>query len=206
MNGSEIFFGGTSFIYPGRGGQPFCFKVAEKDDKERIRTGFRMLSKQSIYNRFFEHLKQLSEQHLDDLVNADQVNHVVWGAFDMSRPDLLGVGLGRYKREPENKSVAELAITVLDQYQGQGVGTILLAILYYLASLSDIQFFSGVILSDNWKLLNRFIKLGAKTTRNGTEHHILVPVYRHVDEMPANSYANLIKDMLLHLKASKLCI
>jgi GNAT superfamily N-acetyltransferase len=201
----EIFFGGTSFIYPGREGQSFCFKVAEPSDKEKIRTGFSRLSERSVYTRFFEHLKALSDEHLDALVNADQSDHVVWGAFEVNDPVQNGIGLGRFKRDEKDNKIAELGITVIDDYQNHGVGTILLAILYYLASRSDLQYFSGVILSDNWRLLNRFIKLGAQSTRHGTEHQILVPIYRDWDDIPSNSYSDLIRKIMTHLKENKLC-
>lgn len=198
-------FGGNSFIYPGRKDRQFCFKAVDETDRERIIKGFRQLSPQSVYNRFFEHLKELSPEHIRELVTADQVNNVVWGAFDLEDKDLEGVGIARYKRDPDTSEHAELAITVIDAYQDQGVGTILLAVLYVMARKTGIRFFTGIALSSNWRMISRFIKIGTTVTRSGAEYRLMIPVYEDLNEMPSNPYAKLVKSIVSRLEKMGIC-
>jgi acetyltransferase len=201
----ETAFGGNAFIYAGKDGAQFCFKAVDESDRDRILAGFKQLSPQSVYNRFFEHLKELSPQHIQELIAADQHDHVVWGAFDIEDSELSGAGIARYKREPSKSDHAELAITVVDAYQDQGVGTILLAILYAIARRSGIRSFTGIALSNNWRMINRFIKIGSTVTRSGSEYHMLIPVYSSLDDMPKNQYAQLLKGIVHDLEDQGIC-
>jgi GNAT superfamily N-acetyltransferase len=195
---------GNSFAYPGVGGKLFVYKAIEPADKEKIRAGFGQLSSKSVYSRFFTYLKELSEEQLDLLANADQYRHVVWAAYDPDRGQEFGIGLGRYARSPDEPDRAEMAITVIDAYHNMGLGTVLLAILYHLARHSGIAHLTGVALDMNRPLLSRFQAMGAEIQRRRHEYWIDLPVYERTSDMPTTKYARLIGSIIDHLEAHPL--
>ena len=119
--------------------------------------------------------------------------------------DMIGVGVGRFKRSSTNPREAELALTVIDEYQGKGVGTILLAIIYFLASKLEIDVLTGTILSDNSKLIERFKELGAKMVRIKNEFEMRLPIHTIIDDIPKSDYSKVIIPILLFLKENNFC-
>jgi GNAT superfamily N-acetyltransferase len=192
------------FICKGRKGKEFHFKPIAAADKEQIRAGFKLLSPRSVYNRFFTHLKHLSEEQLDQLAQADQINHVAWAAFDPQEGEPKGVGIGRFVRAHNDPTQAEMALTVIDQYHSMGVGTILLAILYHRAWQTDIEHLTGVALSHNEPLVLRFKKLGAHISLTKSEYYIDLPIYE--EPKSDNAYSNVFRDILKHIKKSNFTI
>lgn len=198
-------FAGNSFFYPIRDNTYLCFKALEKRDREQIIEGFKKLSKASVYHRFFGFMKELSDKQLEDLLNTDKKDHVAWTAFDIKNDDMIGVGVGRFKRSTTNPHEAELALTVIDEYQNKGTGSILLAIMYFLASKLEIDIFTGFILSDNSKLIQRFRELGAIMTRTGNEFEMRLPVFKNFNKIPKSNYSSVIKPILQFLKENNFC-
>ncbi|MCK5371956.1 MAG: hypothetical protein KAQ62_25520 [Cyclobacteriaceae bacterium] len=198
-------FAGNSFFYPLRDNTYLCFKALEKRDREKFIEGFKKLSKASVYHRFFGFMKELSDKQLEDLLNTDKKDHVAWTAFDIKNDDMIGVGVGRFKRSTTNPHEAELALTVIDEYQNKGTGSILLAIMYFLASKLEIDIFTGFILSDNSKLIQRFRELGAIMTRTGNEFEMRLPVFKNFNKIPKSNYSSVIKPILQFLKENNFC-
>ena len=59
------------------------------------------------------------------------------------------MGVARYVRDPERRDSAEIAVAVLEQWQGQGVGKALVRRLADRARDEGIAQFTGLMLSDN---------------------------------------------------------
>ncbi len=119
-------------------------------DKDLLRRGFERLSPESRYFRFFASKLRLSDEELRRLTEIDGIDHVAIGAV-MKREDGNEDGLGvarfiRVKGEPE---VAEPAIAVVDDFQGKGLGTLLLHRLSGAALERGIKRFRCEILADN---------------------------------------------------------
>lgn len=198
-------FGGNSFFYPVPGNTYMCFKTLEKDDKEKFIAGFKKLSAKSVYRRFFGFMKDLSDKQLQEFLNTDKKDHVAWAAFDVVGDEAIGVGVGRFKRSVKNPREAELALTVIDDYQEKGVGSVLLGVMYYLGSKLNIDIFTGIIMSDNSKLIMRFKELGAVMTRLGSEYEMRLPVHKNFDDIPSTRYSQIIKPVLEFLKENNFC-
>lgn len=197
-------FTSNSFFYPVKDNTFLCFKSLEKTDREKFIAAFQKLSKASIYHRFFGFMKELSDKQLDDLLNTDKKDHIAWTAFDIKDDDMIGVGVGRFKRSETNPQEAELALTVVDEYQENGVGTVLLAIMYYLATKLDIKIFTGIMLADNHRLIRRFKELGAKIKRIGNEYEMRLPI--NINDFPKSNYSKKIIPVLQFLKENKFCL
>jgi GNAT superfamily N-acetyltransferase len=130
-------------------------------DKDRLRTGLDWLSPRSRELAFHVPLHRLTEDQLRYVTEIDHRDHVAWVALDPDDLDAPGMGIGRYVRLRHDPAVAEAAITVLDRYQGRGVGTLLLALLTGSALANDIRVFRNYVLADNDTMLELFAQLGA---------------------------------------------
>jgi GNAT superfamily N-acetyltransferase len=198
-------FAGNSFFYPIRDNTYLCFKALEKADREKFLDGFKKLSRKTVYHRFFGFMKELTEEQIEDLLNTDKKDHVAWVAFDIVNDDAIGIGVGRFRRSTSKPQEAELALTVIDEYQDKGVGTVLLAIMYFLGIKLDIEVFTGVLLSDNSKLIRRFKELGAEMIRMGTEYEMRLPVFKNINDIPKTKYSRIVKPVLEFLKENDFC-
>lgn len=108
------------------------------DDRELIRQGFGHLSIESRYTRFGQGRSALINAELDYLADIDQRRHVAWGAAVEGE----AAGVGRYIQIP-GTSAAEVAVTVVDELQGRGLGKILLIALIAVAradNIAELQF------------------------------------------------------------------
>lgn len=198
-------FGGNSFFYPGKGNTYLCFKALEKADRQKFIDGFNKLSAKSVYQRFFGFMKELTDKQVEDFLDTDKKDHVAWAAFDLEVEDAIGIGVGRFKRSEIILNEAELALTVIDEFQNKGVGTTLLGIMYYLAGQVGIDVFTGIILSENARLIQRFQELGAKFERIGNEYEMRLPVHNNFEDLPKTRYANKLKPVLEFLEENDFC-
>jgi GNAT superfamily N-acetyltransferase len=66
---------------------------------------------------------------------VDQKDHVAWGMLSVEG---VGIGVGRYILAP-GATCAEVALTVLDSWQGRGVGTLLLRVLVAVARADGLE-------------------------------------------------------------------
>jgi len=123
-------------------------------------------------NRFWSNNASLSEKMIDHLLNADQLNHVVWAALDPSDPELPGIGAASYWRDPNNPTTAEFSITVGARFQRHGIGTLLLALLWLIARRHGIQSFFGHVRFDNRPALRWFGKIGVDSTVQSGDIHV----------------------------------
>jgi GNAT superfamily N-acetyltransferase len=119
------------------------------------------LSPESRYFRFFTSAARLSDQQLHYFSEVDQQNHVAWIALDSSSPKHPGLGVARFIRSKDEPTVAEMALVVIDAYQGRGLGTVLLAVLYLLAGVHGVQKLRAVVISENTTMLKWMHSLGA---------------------------------------------
>jgi len=138
-------------------------------DKPRVQEAFRRLSKESRFRRFFTPLEKLDGRLLDRLTTADGVDHVVWAALDAENPDDPGLGAASFWRSQHEAAEAEFSVTVADEHQGQGIGTLLVATLWLLARELGIDRFHLVALADNKPVISWMKSLGAREQRDGLD-------------------------------------
>ncbi|MES9834038.1 MAG: GNAT family N-acetyltransferase [Candidatus Thiodiazotropha sp. DIVDIV] len=121
--------------------------------KDQISIGFKSLSNHSRMTRFASPINRLSDRQLDYLTNLDGKNRVAWCAFIDTEGEEKGLGLGRYMKLPDHENIAEFAITVVDGYQGQGVGFQLLTKLIASAKENSFHKLRGYVMKDNKPML-----------------------------------------------------
>lgn len=145
-----------------RDGTKVLLRQIRPSDRERIIEGLARLSPASRYLRFHSSVERLSEAQLDELTQVDHHDHDAIVAVDLHRPDRPGIGVARFIREPYEPAVAEAAITVADEYHGQGAGTMLLGALAARAREEGIAVFRSYVLDGNIGMLEVFDHLGAR--------------------------------------------
>lgn len=130
-----------SYFFITSRGSKFRFRPVHPSDKELLQKGFSELSERSRYLRFFNSLHRLSDAHLRYLTHVDGEQHVAWGILDESAGQARPVGLGRFIQVRGEPKVAEVAITIVDAYQRQGLGQLLFATLNIIAGHKGIDVF-----------------------------------------------------------------
>ena len=146
-----------------RDGAPVLVRPVRPDDREVIRASFARLSPESKYFRFMTPVSTLSEAQLDYLTKLDFVDHVAWLAVRADRPE-EGLGVARFVRTKDDPTIAEAAVTVIDDYQGRGLGTLLLALLATVARAAGVMTFRAYVIQHNARMRNLLEQLGARTT------------------------------------------
>jgi CRP-like cAMP-binding protein len=105
-------------------------------------------SQESHYRRFFS-APPLSEKVIQYLIDVDYSDHFAWVVLEAGEPDEPGVASARYIRERDAEDIAEVAFSVIDEYQGRGLGTFLLGALAVAATENDVHRFRARVLAEN---------------------------------------------------------
>jgi GNAT superfamily N-acetyltransferase len=146
------------------------------DDAALLQCGFARLSAESRYLRFHGAMPKLSERMLHHLTHVDGRNHVALVAVDSADP-ARGIGVARFVRDRERPHLAEIAVTVIDEAQGQGVGSSLLVELAERARALGIHAFSANVLPSNRRVARWLVSLGATVVnRDGGAVTFQLPV------------------------------
>jgi RimJ/RimL family protein N-acetyltransferase len=143
-------------------GVPFIVRPIQPDDKAALLEAFQRLSQESVYKRFLSPLKRLTESELAYLTELDHRSHEALVAV-ADTGEMIGVT--RCVRQKEDPTRAEVAVTVVDDWQQRGVGTALLGLLARRAREEGVQSFTGVCLARNQEMLQLFDELGPTVKR-----------------------------------------
>ncbi len=121
--------------------------------------------------RFFGPVIRLTGDQLTYLTDVDHHDHEALVAIDAASGD--GIGVARFVRVADD--VAEPAVSVVDDWQGRGVGSLLLDELADRAREEGFAFFAAPVLAQNETAITLLSRLGdATTTNNGAEVEVLV--------------------------------
>jgi GNAT superfamily N-acetyltransferase len=140
-------YGETAHLSDGR---KVWLRLIRPTDRELLEAAFERLSAESRYARFMAPKARLTDSELKYLTECDGVDHFAIGAIRrhlVSIPE--GVGSARFVRLVERPDTAEPAVTVADDYQGKGLGSILLQRLVEAAWERDIRWFRSELLAEN---------------------------------------------------------
>jgi RimJ/RimL family protein N-acetyltransferase len=146
---STLVDGGDSCIL--NRGHWFHLRPLRPTDRMAVGEAFRRLSPQSRQRRFGYPKKFLNDDELRFFTELDAVNHQALGAFELSGYGHEGelVGVARYIRLTEDCDVAEVAITVIDEFQARGLARVLLHHLALAGLRNGLRRFRFYFLADN---------------------------------------------------------
>src|SRR5262247_37046 len=130
-----------------RDGSKVLIRQVQPADAPLLADGFARLSPQSRQMRFLTRKKELSAAELRYLTDVDHHDHEALGA--LNHADGRGVGIARYIRDAEDAHAAEVAVTIVDDWQGRGLGAELLTRLSARARCEGICRFTALVAEDN---------------------------------------------------------
>ena len=130
-----------------RDGSRVLIRQVQPADAPLLADGFARLSDKSRRMRFLARKDQLSAAELRYLTDVDHHDHEALGALDQA--DGRGVGVARYVRDAEDPHAAEIAVTIVDDWQGRGLGAELLTRLATRARSEGICRFTALVAEDN---------------------------------------------------------
>lgn len=145
-----------------RDGDPVSLRPLRSDDASALQDAFRRLSDESRYRRFFVPMHDLDGSMLRYLTEIDHHDHEAIVAFDAESDAMVGVA--RYVRPEPGAQSAEAAVAVVDEYQGRGLGRLLLEQLVSRAREEGIDRFSAVVQADNRRAVELMSTLGPTAT------------------------------------------
>ncbi len=115
---------------------------------------FLKLSPDSLRNRFFATKLDLTAAELSYLCDVDFVRHVALVARVECGSKRRLVGVARFVRAAATADTAEVAITVIDEFQGMGIGKLLLNRLIGSARELGVARLEGSMLAHNRRMAN----------------------------------------------------
>lgn len=143
-----------------RDGQLLEIRALRPTDVEDLKTAVANTSAESLSRRFFGPKRYFSEQEIAYFVNIDFVTQVALVALvDKGGTPSIVAG-GRYVLV--QPGVAEVAFVVVDEYQGHGIGTMLMRHLAAIAREAGLRELVAEVLPDNQPMLSVFQKCGLK--------------------------------------------
>ena len=130
-----------------RDGSEVVIRQVRSADAPLLADGFARLSPESRRLRFLRRKDELTPAELRYFTDIDHHDHEALGALDQA--DGRGVGVARYVRDADDRRSAEIAVTVVDDWQRRGLGTELLAQLSGRARAAGIRRFTALVSADN---------------------------------------------------------
>src|SRR5215831_7627766 len=141
-----------------RDGRRVEIRALKPDDRAGLVAAVARSSPETLYRRFFAVKRHFTEPEVEFFLHVDFVNHVALVAVvdEGGRPMIVG-GARYVIVEPGQ---AEVAFTVVDQYQGQGLGSALMHHLAVIGRSAGIKELIAEVLPDNIPMLKVFEKSG----------------------------------------------
>ncbi|MCP2041737.1 acetyltransferase [Neisseria sp. HSC-16F19] len=142
------------------------------EDADMVQAFVRNLSDESRYNRFMSSIKQLSQSVLVRFTQLDydremalvMIKEHPGGADEM-------LGISRYTTDPDNE-VCEFAISISDDWQGRGIGYIMMNALFDVARQQGLKTMRGEILTANTGMQKLTRKLGFSIRKDPDDNSI----------------------------------
>jgi RimJ/RimL family protein N-acetyltransferase len=182
-----------------RHGVPALLRPLRSADRETIREAFRRLSPESAYLRFWTRVRELNPRFIDKLLVPEEGMQATWVIVLPESADIPGVGGGSFWRFCAEPDTAEVSFTVADEFQNQGVGTILLATLWEHAATLGIRRFEANVLDANLVMRAWWDALGASATQVERGWRLLLPLKE--DLLESSSAAASLRDWLRRLRS-----
>jgi RimJ/RimL family protein N-acetyltransferase len=183
-----------------RDGSEVLIRPVQGTDAPLLADGFARLSARSRQMRFLWTKNELSPAELRYFTEIDHHDHEALGAVD--RANGRGVGVARYVRSAEDAQSAEIAVTVVDEWQGRGLGAVLVAQLSERARQEGIRRFTALVAADNVAVAGLARAMGADLVRRESatvvyEVPLLVP-----REEPGHSEAERVTPSQTRMRAA----
>lgn len=138
-------------------GTPFLMRPVRPEDEPLMAKFHEALSAESVYMRYFEHLRlsdRITHERLLRICFIDYDREMALAALyrDPETGEQQIVGVGRLSRS-HTANEAEFALLIADAFQGKGLGTAMLARLVEIGRAEKLDRIVGEILRDNYGMV-----------------------------------------------------
>jgi RimJ/RimL family protein N-acetyltransferase len=147
-----------------RSGDVVRLRQVRPDDARALARAYANLGEQSRYRRFFTVMPDLPEATLTAAAGVDHRDHEALVALPLLSSEI--VGECRFVRYADRPDTADLAVTVIDAWQGRGLGSVLLSRLSERALEVGIAYFTAEVLAENQTMLAILPSLGRVETES----------------------------------------
>lgn len=160
-----------------KNGQGLILRPASLIDIPKVESFMTRVSRESLRMRFMASLSQVSADVINQLCSGDFKSSGCLLALTGDDSDSKVVGLGNYIASG-NGHIAEVALLIEDDFQGKGIGTLLLERLAGIAAANGFIEFEAEVLPDNQSMINVFKSSGFERHQvwNSDTVHIELPV------------------------------
>jgi len=172
-----------------RDGTQLLLRPVLPGDRERTVHGHIHFSSETLYRRFMS-ARAPTPALMQYLAEVDYVDHFVWVVTDGSDP----VADARFVRDQDDPTLAEIAFTVADAYQGRGLGSFLIGALSIAAKIDGVERFSARMLSENTPMRAIVDRYGAVWERED------IGVITTVIDVPSGRDLHMKRDMADEIK------
>lgn len=152
-------------------GDPILLRPLEDADAPLLENAISRFSNQSRYMRFFNGAPSLPPTVMRKLTEVDGSLHLAWVAVDETTGDIIGAV--HAMREDAASETAEMAMGLIDEWQGKGIARLLIALLAAEARAKGMTGFNADVLWENRKGRALVAALEAESTGsdNGVSHY-----------------------------------
>jgi acetyltransferase len=134
-------------------GRSVTIRPDTPDAKPLIARAIERVSPASSRQRFFTVRRRFSERELDELTRLDGWRRYALGAVGWGADGAEGAAVARFARTADDPRAAEVALLVVDHWQGAGLGRRMLARISAAARERGIDRLTGIVLRDNHAML-----------------------------------------------------
>lgn len=145
-----------------RDGSWYYLRPVLPGDNERTINGPVEFSAETLYRRF-QSMRKPTPRLMAYLYEVDYDDHFVWVMTEGAHGPV--VADARFVRDAGDRSSAEVAFTVGDEYQGRGIGSVLMDALVVAAEYGGVKHFSARVLTDNYPMRKIMDRFGARWVR-----------------------------------------
>ena len=143
-----------------RNGRQIEIRGLRPSDREELLAAAERTSDRSLYRRFFSVRREFSDAEVTSFVNVDFIEQVALVAVVREDGGEIIAGGGRYI--VVRPRMAELAFTVVDEFQGQGIASALLRHLAALARAAGLSELIAEVMPDNTAMLRVLERSGLR--------------------------------------------
>lgn len=160
-------------LHPHVAGEAVTIRPIRLDDLEREQDFVHRLSPAAKHYRFLGGVSELSAPELRRLCDVDGKNSMAFIATVMQNGREVEIGVARYS-PAAGANTREIAVTVSDDWQHRGLGTMLVKQLVETAKLNGVTHLYSMDLADNVAMAALAKDLGMASMRDPGDPHQVI--------------------------------
>ncbi len=176
-----------------RDGSAALIRQVGPADRPALLRGFAELSPESRVFRFLHHVERLDPADAERFTTPDRRLHVAIGATVIEAREEVPAGIAHYFRPTTEAQRAELALTVIDRFQGRGLGTLLLGRLMRMGREQGLDQLDALVHVRNDGMVHILRALRASERYDEGVRAFALPLHRYAGDYPSNSVGDAVR-------------